>query len=531
MPPIYASRVRGWRFLLLNLALGLGHIVVLSNVGGYAVIIPYVAASLGGVLPSFAVWGNSDFLASIAIGFAMSRWFSDRYGEYRTLLAAFLFFAVASYFCAVSESLWLFLPSRIALGLAGGVTLPAGQAMLLDEYPERERSLALAIWGLFTLMPVTIGIPLGGWFNEHLGWRFVLYSNVGVALIVAGVLGALLYGRGFRRRYVRFDTLGATLFVATLLGVQTILNQANDFDWFGWSWFMRGVLFIVLVALPSFVIWELTERRPMLDISLFAHRNYAIATICATLGFLFIQGLISMFVTQLQLLLGYSSVLAGAAFTVMIPLSVPLVSVAHRLCESLDARLVCSLNLIGLSFVMFWIGEFDDPSDFEQIFWPMVLFGALLATFFAPLGVLALHDMPKRRLLRAAEEFSVLRTAAGAFGIALMGVVQFRRAPFHQLDLADHFGGRRFASLELLPALTAKLEAAGLSPAMAQAYVGRLIKNEAVLLGLNDAFLLASWFFLALAALVWLARPTHLTSRNRARKLRELRAVELTEQP
>ena len=531
MPEVFLSPTRGWRFVLFNIALGLGHVVVLTNVGGYAVVIPYVAGSLGGVLPSFALWANTDFLISVAIGFSLSRWLAGRYGDYRTFIAAFLLFAAASYFCAISETLWLFLPSRIALGLAGGVTLPVGQALLLNEYPPQRKSLALGVWGLFTLMPFTIGIPFGGWIHDNLGWRYLFYSNIVSGLFVAGLLAALLYGRGFRRRFVYFDWVGALLLAAVLLSAQTILNQGNDFDWFGWSWFMRAMLITFVLALPCFVIWELGERRPVLDLSLWGNRNYAVASICAMIGFLFIQGLFSIFVTQLQLLLGYSSVLAGLTFTALIPLAVPLIAVAHKLCEGLDARLVASLNLLGLSFVLFWIGIFDDPSYFDQIFWPFLLLGAFLATFFAPLGVLALHGLPKARLIRAAEEFTIMRSATGAFGIAFQGVVQFQRLPFHQLDLADHFGGRRFASLDLLNALTAKLEAAGLTPAMAQATLEQLIKAKAALLGLNDAFLLGSGVFLLLAALVWLARPTHVAYASRSQELRELQATELTEQP
>ena len=153
---------------------------------------------------------------------------------------------------------------------------------------------------------------------------------------------------------------------------------------------------------------------------------------------------------QLQVLLGYSSSLAGAVFLSMIVFSLPLVSIAHKLCEANDARFVASLNLLGLSLMMFWIEIFDDPSYFDQILWPFLFLGFFLATFFAPLGVLALHGLPGRQMLHAAEELALLRTAAGAFGISLQAVVLFRRAPFHQLDLADHFGGRRFPSLDLI---------------------------------------------------------------------------------
>ena len=61
--------------------------------------------------------------------------------------------------------------------------------------------------------------------------------------------------------------------------------MGNDFDWFGWSWLMFGLLIAVIVALPCFVIWEMGERHPVLDIRLFGHRNYAVATICSVVGF------------------------------------------------------------------------------------------------------------------------------------------------------------------------------------------------------------------------------------------------------
>jgi MFS transporter, DHA2 family, multidrug resistance protein len=121
----------------------------------------------------------------------------------------------------------------------------------------------------------------------------------------------------------------------------------------------------------------------------------------------------------------------------------------------------------------------------------------------------------------------LLRIAAGAFGITLQGVILYRRTPFHQLDLADFFGGRRFASLDLLQQFSSKLENSGLSVGMVTSRLGALIDQQATLLALNDTFLLASFVFLGLAAFVWLARPTHVEYATRAEELRERRAEEL----
>jgi MFS transporter, DHA2 family, multidrug resistance protein len=510
MPVIYPRRLRGWRFMLFNLALGLGHIVVLFSLGSYIALLPHVAGDLGGVFPSFGTWAQTDFVIALALAFPISRWLSGRFGDYRVFIAAFVAYALACYLCAISETLWLFLPARVFLGFAGGVTLPIGQALTLQEYPPRLKSVALGVWGLFTVMPFTIAFPLGGWIADELGWRYLFYLDIPVSLAIAAVTGALIYGRGFHRHITRFDSIGFILLAVVLGGVQTILNQGNDF-----------------VAFPCFIIWELGERHPAVDIRLFAHRNFAIGVACLTLGFLAIQGLLSLFIVQLQLILGYSSFLAGMVLLSIILFAAPLTAMMHEICKLADARLFACLTLLGFAFTSFWIGLFDVPAFYDQIFWPMLTLGFFLGTFFAPLTVLTLHGLPSRQLIRAAEEAGLLRIAAGAFGITLLGVILYRRTPFHQLDLADFFGGRRFASLDLLQQFSTKLENSGLSAGMLTTRLGALINQRATLLALNDAFLLSSFIFLGLAAFVWLARPTNVEYATRAEKLRERRAEEL----
>ncbi len=150
----------------------------------------------------------------------------------------------------------------------------------------------------------------------------------------------------------------------------------------------------------------------------------------------------------------------------------------------------------------------------------------LLAFFFAPLAALAMTGLFGERVIRAAEELAMLCTDFGAFGIALQGVVVFRRTPFHPLDLADHFGGRRFASLDLLTQFYDKLQAMGISAARSKAAL--LMRQQAQFLALNDAFLRAAGVFLVLAIVIWFARPNY--SRPDP-TLESLAAEELVVQP
>lgn len=403
--------------------------------------------------------------------------------------------------------------------------------MLLSEYPDRLKSLGLTIWGLLTITPFTIGLPVGGWIADDLGWRYLFYLDVVLSLVVAGFMGSLLYGRGFHRRHIRFDFVGFVLLALILGGIQTLLNMGNDFDWFD-SPFLRGVLIVVIVALPCFVIWELGERHPLLDLRLFTDWNFTIGLICLVVGFFSIQGLLTLLIIQLQLLMGYSSLLAGMAFLPMVLLGAPIIAVMHGLSKRVDARLLVSLNFLGFALTLYWIGLYDDPHSFDQIFWPMVLEGLFLGSFFTPLTVLTFHRLSGVQMMRAAESANLLRTAAGAFGITCQEVVQFRRVPFHQLHLANHFGGRQFASFDLLGGFSSRLESAGLNSGMVKGKLLALVKQHAGILAMSDAFLLASYIFLGLAALVWLAYPTQLPLHpSLEEEVLERRAEELMEEP
>ena len=149
----------------------------------------------------------------------------------------------------------------------------------------------------------------------------------------------------------------------------------------------------------------------------------------------------------------------------MLLLSVPSAAIVHELCKRVDVRLICCLNFLGFAVTLTWLGLFDKTASFDQIAWPMTFLGFSLAMFFAPLANLAMDGLQGAQLMRAAEEFVLLRTVAGGFGIALQGVVLFRRTPYHALDLSDQFSGRRFSELDLMTQLTDKLEPLGFTPA------------------------------------------------------------------
>jgi DHA2 family multidrug resistance protein len=229
--------------------------------------------------------------------------------------------------------------------------------------------------------------------------------------------------------------------------------------------------------------------------------------------------------------MGYSSTLAGMVFVPMILFGVPLIAVMHEVAKRLDVRLLASLNAAGFAATFYWIGLFDDPHSYDQIFWPMIVEGLFLGSFFTPLTVLTLHGLSGEQILRAAEAANVFRIAAGALGISWQGVVLFRRLPFHQLHLSDHVGGRMSASYDPLQHITSRLQEMGFDPAMVQRQLQLTIKQQAGILALNDAFIVSAYLCAGLALLVWFAESSRVPALTPDDAVRERRAEELMEQP
>jgi DHA2 family multidrug resistance protein len=504
MSVVYQKRLRGWRFTLFNFCLGFGHALVIFNAGAYIAMLPRVAGGLG-VPPSFATWTQTDYMIALALAFPVGGWLARRFGEYRPFVAAFLVFTLASLICAYCTAFYSYLAGRILLGFAGGLTLPLGQALLLKEYPDRRKSLGIGVWSIFTLTPFTFGPPLGGWIADNLGWRWLFWLNIPAALAIAGIVGALLYRRGHRRSWQRFDSIGFLLLVMLVFALQTLLNQGNDWDWTH-SAYINGLIALIGATLIYWVVWELNVRRPFLDVRLFAHRNFAIGVFILFTGFLCFQGLLSMLIVQLQLAFGYSSWEAGLVFLPMAIFAKPMASVFHEIVKRCDARLLASANLLGFAATYFWLSRFDDPDAFAQLFWPKLLEGACLGSFFVPMTALLLHGLPAERQWRALELANLLRIAAGAIGIAVQGIVLYRRVPQHLTRFAENHGAFELTDH---PALAA-LNSLGFTEPAALAKYAKLAGRDAVLHGMNDAFWMAGCLFVGMAALVWFAHPTRM---------------------
>lgn len=499
------DRLQGGRLLLLMSALGVGYVDVLSNVSGHSITTPYSAGSLEGVTPSFSAWGTTFYMIGVALGIPLSRILAGRFGDYRVLVFGYLAYAALSLVCAAAPTIFIYAPARFLFGLFGGVLAAVSQSSALGELSEEQYKFGLGSWSALGILPYTLAVFIDGFWAEYFSWRWLFYTNALIGLLSACLIGALLYGRTYKKKIVRFDFIGFILLATTLLGVQAMLSQGNDFDWFGSPW-LASLLLICIVAFPLFIIWEWGQRHPVLDMRLFARPTYAIGVLSGFFGFLVVQGLMSLMSVQMQLLLGYSSSLVGHVYLAMMMAGLPFAGFMYEIAKRLDVRLVVSLMFFSASVVLSWLGIFDKTASFDAMLTPVVFLGLCVAALSAPLSTLATYGLSGASYKRAAEEFLLIRLVGGGFGIAIQSVIYFRRTPFHQLNLADYLGGRRFASLDTLGMLMQKLQGLGMSESVARRQVARLIRQQAGILAMNDAFLLGAFILFLFGVLVWFVR-------------------------
>ncbi|MDO9139449.1 MAG: DHA2 family efflux MFS transporter permease subunit [Methylobacter sp.] len=494
----------GVQFFFLNFGLLMGNILVLFNTGAFASVSLHATGDLG-VSPSHAGWMQTYYFISLALALPVSAWLAAAVGEVRLYWTAMIVMALASLLCAVTSDLFWFLSGRALQGFFGGLTIPLSQTLLIREYPESSKSFAVSLWSIAALSPFTLGPAAGGWIADHLGWRWLFYLNGPLPLLAAALVWALLFDRQLPQRKMPFDGVGFLLLAAALVCLQTALNQGQDADWYN-SVQLVVMTLVGLLMLAYFIIWELAERSPLLDLRLFARRNFAIGSIMLSVSFMLMYGLLSVLLVRLQVVSGYTSFLAGSVLLPLVFLAKPMASVMHRIVHRFDARLLVSLNMLLFAVYCDWISRYDffgRGGWFSQPLWAQVLEGFCLGGLFVPLTTLFLFDLTPRRQTQAVELGGMLRVLGGSIASPLLGLCWERRTAFHQSRLIESFSLHDGSDLETI----ASLNAAGLHDQLAVAKLAAVAGQHAAILGLDDTFRLAAWLFVGLAATVWLAHP------------------------
>ncbi|WP_120781944.1 DHA2 family efflux MFS transporter permease subunit, partial [Enterobacter hormaechei] len=306
-----ARSLRGGKLILAAILIGLGNFLVVLDTTIANVSIPHIAGGLG-VSSSQASWVITSYAVAEAITVPLTGWLMRRFGGYRVFITSYLAFGVLSLVCGLSGTLGMLVAGRIFLGLAGGTIIPLSQTLLLRIFPPEKATIATIIWAMTTTVAPIAGPILGGTISDNVGWEWIFFINVPIA--AAGGLGLLYLMRGQQETVTRspIDVVGLGLLIVWVGALQIMLDEGRNHDWFA-ATEIRVLAVIAVIGFVAFLMWELTEKNPIVNLHVFRHRGFVAASITYSVAFGAFFASIVLIPLWLQQNMGYTATWAGYA--------------------------------------------------------------------------------------------------------------------------------------------------------------------------------------------------------------------------
>jgi len=465
------------------------------------VSVPAISGDLG-VAYSQGTWVITSFAVAEAIMLPLTGWLALRFGQVRMFTIATLLFTLASLACGLAPSFMVLLIARITQGAVGASMIPLSQTLMLSLFPPQKRGIALGLWSMTIVLAPITGPVVGGWLTDSFSWHWIFLINLPFGLIVSGVVWMLMKDQESERKRLPVDYVGLLLLIVGIGTLQILLDRGNELDWFN-SPLIIGLASTSFIALAYFVVWELTEAHPVVDLRLFSRRNFTIGTISLMMGSMVFFGTVVLIPLWLQSYQGYTALWAGktVAFGGVLALMLgPLVGAnLHRI----DARIIVSFGFIVFASVSFWSSQFTPDVDYWSVALSRLFMGIGISCFFMPLTAINLSGLPQSEIASASGVTNFMRNLGSSFGTAIMVSLWEHKAIAHHAVLVEHVTDYDVASTHYL----ATLKSLGFTDLQALASLNNTINAQSYLMATNEVQWLCGWLMLSLVLLVWWARP------------------------
>lgn len=493
--------LHGAPLALLTVAVAFSTFMEVLDLTIVNVSVPHIAGSLG-VSPNEGTWAISSYSLASAIMQPLTGWIARRFGEVRTFCISVLLFVAMSMLCGMATSMPMLVIGRLLQGAGSGPMVALSLALLLNNYPNEKKGIALALWAMTVVVAPIFGPILGGWLTDNYSWPWIFYINVPVGILAAVITWNLLRTRESPVARVPIDFIGLILLILGVGCLQFMLDNGNDKDWFS-SPLILTLGITALVALVFFVVWELTDEHPVVSLSLFRKRNFTVGVIALSLGMVGFFGINVVFPLWLQINLGYTATWAGLATAPVGILAFLMSPIIGKNIQRLELRSVTTFAFLVFGLTSYWFANFPSDASFGQLALPRLVMGLGIACFFIPLNQVILSGLKPDEIASAGGLSNFFRTIAASFSTAVTVTLWQHRSEYHHAVLAEHLNAASPATTTYLQ----HLQAAGASVQRAWALIDSMVTRESLTLAVNDVFLLCAIMFLAMIPVVWLAKP------------------------
>lgn len=492
-------KLSGIRLWIAGLVLALANFIVILDLTIANVSVPHISGGLA-VSVSSGTWVITSYAVAEAICVPLTGWLAGRFGELRVFMVSLIGFGLFSVLCGLSSSLEMLVLFRIGQGFCGGPLIPLTQTLMLRIFPREKHSSAMALWAVTMVIAPILGPIFGGLISDNWSWEWIFFINTPIIAVIFFCVFVMLRRIKTPTQKLPIDRVGLFLLVMWVGALQLMLDKGREEDWFS-SPFIVACAVIAAIAFCAFMIWELTEEHPIVDLKVFRHRGFSAATLALTISFGIYFAAVVVIPQWLQTSLGYTATQAGYAVAFAGVLAVVSSPFVPRLMKRFDPRLLVFCGIAWLGVIAFlraywWSTE----ATFWTIALPQLLQGLGVALFMVPLTTISLGSVEPGETASAAGIANFGRTLSGAVAAALITTVWSNQSRSNSAELAGSLNG----GAEMM----ANLEARGFSQDQAREMLAQMVEQQGLAQGTTYVFAISAVGLFLAACLIWLApRP------------------------
>jgi len=461
------------------------------------VALPSISGSLSAT-PSQGSWVLTIYGVCLAVALPLAGWIGQRFGQVRAFVWAIVMFTVFSWLCAAATSFNQLLFFRALQGLSGGVLLPFSQSIVMRIFPPDQQGAALGFWGLSAAVAPVAGPVLGGYITDHYGWPWIFYINIPIGMLSIAICLALLKNAETATRRVPVDTLGLALMVVGVVCLQLALDRGHELDWFASSE-VRTLFLVGAVAVVLFLIWELGEEHPIVDLSLFRSRNFALGAIMTAMfyGSFIVASVI--YPLWMQTVLGYTP---GAAGWVMATTSLfPLLSMGliGQWLRHQNPRVIVIFGCLLMAVVLMAHGHMTNQVSATYLTTIRFFIGVAMPFLWVPLMMITLGGIAPDKLASATGLSNFLRMLASSLATAAGITMWDDRSIVHRFDLVTAVARPSIERDQLMQQLSESSD-----PGSQLAMMDMMINAQARTMAQQDVYVVGAGVILSMILLVGL---------------------------
>lgn len=405
------------RWTLIGSILGSGAVFIEGSVTSVA--LPAIARDLHLGIAGLQ-WTMNGYLLTLSALILLGGALGDRFSRRRIFELGLIGFGTASLACAAAPNLPLLVAARVIQGIAGGLLVPNSLALLETTFSGEARGVAVGQWASWTAISAAIGPLVGGWIVDAASWRFVFVIAVPIA--IAGAIATSLAGRSTRREATSSESVdyaGATLMTFGLAALVAALIIGPDR---GFKTALPGSLGAVgVVLLIALVVVEHRVQNPLLPPNTFASREFAGVNVTTFVVYAALSGLFFLLMLELQNVLHYSALAAGASLLPINVLMLVISPIAGRMAERMGPRLpMVGGSLVAASGMALFARVVPGSTYLGSVLPAAVVFGTGLSLLVAPLTTVALTSLGEKRAGLASGVNNAVARVAGLLATAII---------------------------------------------------------------------------------------------------------------